>query len=185
MAMLLRIECETSEDLREKLLILLGIAEHPLAFQHAEEPVKKELTFATLPVTEKKLRGRPRKRVEPEVSPVDAAKADETPMTPVSVVTQPGESRTATAPIGSVTMFDEPTKQADSSPKQMPAVDVTFEQVKEALQKVAAVRPTDSTDMAGLNRATLIIGTAQKGCLKIKDLKSENYAAVLAACATV
>jgi hypothetical protein len=206
----LHLECETSKDLREKLLVLLGIAEHPLAFQHTE-PVKVttqpgEFRTATAPLgsvtvpeptpitnvpgteTEtaaRKLRGRPRKVVEavPETTPAEVKPIEQTkpePAVPIAPATPP-------------TMFDvTPSEYAKTAPVptaptpavQTPAADVTFEKVKEALQKVAAVRPTDTNDMAGLNRATLIIGTVQTGCRKIKDIKPENYAAVLAACLT-
>jgi hypothetical protein len=82
-----------------------------------------------------------------------------------------------------LTMFDAPASTGTPTPAT-PASPVTFEQVKEALQKIAAVRPTDTNEMAGLNRATEIIGKVQTGCRKIKDIKPENYAATLAACLT-
>jgi hypothetical protein len=187
----LHLEAENSADLREKLLVLLGIAEHPLAFQHGE-PLKQEVHVAvpepaSAPITNvpgaetetaaRKLRGRPRKAAEavPETTPAEVKPIEQTAPIP-SIPPVPSVLAAPT------TMFDAPTTQPATVAVSTPAVDATFEKVKEALQKVAAVRPTDTNEMAGLNRATEIIGKAQTGCRKIKDIKPENYAAVLAAC---
>jgi hypothetical protein len=208
----LHLEFDNAKDMREYLLILLGIPEHPLAFQHAE-PVKvvtqpgefqtvrapigsvtvpaESTPITNIPTAEpeasRKLRGRPRKVAEPELTQTlpPQPKAPEPASSPTVAATE-ALSALQTSP---VTMFDAPAPTGTPVPSTpvvpTPAPStVTFEQVKEALQKVAAVRPTDTNEMAGLNRATEIIGKVQTGCRKIKDIKPENYAAVLAACLT-
>jgi hypothetical protein len=119
-------------------------------------------------------RGRPRTPETPAAAPVAPTASPSTPETvsPSPAVPSPaaGEaSQTAPAPATTASAALPPTANATTADTGA----VTFDQVKEVLQKV-------SSRDAGKGLRDVIAILNEFGVQKVKDLKPENYAAVAA-----
>lgn len=115
-----------------------------------------------------------------DVAPATAAPAAPpvTPPAPPAPSTKRTKAQIATDKIKAAppTPVEDPFAAGDAP---APGPEVTFQQMKDALQKLAQLRPKD-TGNAGLQRATKVLETV--GVKKIKDVKPEDFAKIIEAC---
>lgn len=192
----IRIEYTSNMDVREQLSALLYEALTLLEQRNStittqESVVPRQAVSEVLPASKKpeesapkptKLRGRP--RTPTSGLPLAASSPDEPAKPAVSLAPvtamfgPPTPAKLVESPASATTMFDPPapSKSLASSDNSGPS----YEAMKDALQKVAAARPEDENQMAGLNRATAILD--KFGYQKVKNVKPEHFAGIIAEC---
>lgn len=151
----LHVESKSMTDLVEQVRAFLGGSGTAVL----EMPAEAEKA----PV---EIKGKPGRPSKPKMEEAIAANR---PQSGIEIISQT---------LGAPTVSNLVAADPFAAETQAPAV--TFDQVKSALQKLAVLREGEKDPQVGYNRVGAII--SKFGVDKVKNLKPEQYAAVLEAC---